>query len=135
MGRYHCAGGAYYPMGHDMEECPPCLRAMRDGIRQEYQANVNVDLVKRLREQDQRINQQRKELAKLNQKVSGTPSQMNSAQAFDAWCMPLDRTDRRFAAVSFRAGWVAARRAIRAADDHATGDGCPSAQRQGEAER
>lgn len=120
MSRYLCASGQHFPMGHDPEECVACLRAMRDGIRQEYRANVNVDLVARLREMDRRIHQQREELAKLNAKVSGTPSRVNSAQAFDAWCMPLDRTDRRFAAVAFRAGWLAARRALWQDDDHAT---------------
>ncbi len=119
MGVYICADGRRIPEGHDPEDCPPCLRAMRDGIRKEYEANVNVDLVGRLREMDRRVHAQRRELDRLSFKVSG-PAASSASAAFDAWCMPLERTDRRFASVVFRAGWQAARRAISMPDDKAT---------------
>lgn len=120
MGAYYCADGRHIPEGHDPEECPPCLRAMRDGIRREYGANVNVDLVARLREMDGRIRNQRFELARLNIIVSGPRASTWTGPAFDAWCMPnLERWDRRFAAVAFRAGWQAARRALLLPDDSA----------------
>lgn len=125
MGAYYCADGRRIPEGHDQEQCAPCLRAMRDGIRKEYEANINVDLVARLREMDRRINQQRRELARLELKVSGPPA-MSASAAFDAWCMPLERMDRRFASVVFRAGWQAARRAISMRDDRATPSSGPA---------
>lgn len=113
MARYNCADGRYIPEGHDMEECPVCLRAQRDDIRQEYRANVNVDLVARLKELERRICQQRKELAELNAKMVGPPAYPTANEAFSRWCMAsLDRRERRFAAVSFMSGWQAARRAI-----------------------
>lgn len=120
MGRYYCADGRHLPEGHDTEECPACLRAQRDGIRAEYEANVNVDLVARLREMDERIRLQRKELATLNAKVVGPPAIPTAYNAFEQWCMPLDRSDRRFAAVAFRAGWQAARRSMALPEDSAT---------------
>ncbi len=116
-----CADGRQFPEGHDIEECPPCLRAMRDGIRKEYEANVNIDLVKRLREMDRRIHQQRKELADLNARMKGPQAVPFARNAFDQWCMPLDRMDRRFASVCFRAGWQAARRAMRLPEDSSDG--------------
>lgn len=119
--QYYCADGRRIPEGHDCEECPPCLRAQRDGIRREYDANVNVDLVARLREMDRRVAQQRRELARLNLKVAKPSSPVSAGNAFAAWVMPdLDRWDRRFASVVFRAGWQAARRALSMQDDHAT---------------
>jgi hypothetical protein len=121
MGRYYCADGRHIPEGHEPEECAPCLRAMRDGIRREHEETVNVDLLARLREMDRRIRNQREELAALNAKIVNAPrSPVSAAAAFDAWCMPLERWDRRFAAVAFRAGWLAARRAMFMRDDRAT---------------
>ena len=120
MSRYYCADGRRIPEGHEPEECPPCLRAMRDGIRKEYEANVNVDLLARLREMDRRIQSQRHELARLSQRVAGAPSPVSAWDAFTAWAMPgLDRWDRRFAGVCFRSGWQAARRALVLPDDTA----------------
>lgn len=116
----YCADGRHIPAGHEPEDCAPCLRAMRDGIRREYEANVNVDLLGRLREMDRRIDQQRRELARLNAIVAGPRSPETAAGAFEAWCMPLERSDRRFASVVFRAGWQAARRALRLVDDAST---------------
>lgn len=113
MGRYYCADGRHIPEGHDTEECPPCLRAMRDGIRREHEETVNVDLLARLREMDRRVQSQRRELARLNAKLSGPRSPVDPEAAFEAWCMPtLGRWDRRLASVAFRAGWQAAKRAI-----------------------
>jgi hypothetical protein len=67
-----------------------------------------------------RVRQQRKELARLNERVAGRRSPVDSMQAFLAWVMPdLERWDRRFAAVCFRAGWQAARRALSMPDDKA----------------
>jgi hypothetical protein len=121
MSVYYCADGRRLAEGHDPEECPPCLRAQRDGIRREYEANVNVDLLTRLREMDVRIRQQRRELARLNERTAGPPCPAWAAQAFDAWVMPnLERWDRRFASVCFRSGWLAARRALSMSDDRST---------------
>jgi hypothetical protein len=118
--RYYCADGRRIPEGHDTEECPPCLRAQRDGIRREYEANVNVDLVARLREMDRRVHSQRSELARMSLKAQG-PVLRGAWEAFDAWCMPdLDRSERRFASLVFRAGWQAARRAFSLPDDRAS---------------
>ena len=111
MQRYFCADGRRIPEGHDCDECPACLRAQRDGIRKEYEANVNIDLVARLREMERRVACQRRELARLQAPAPPTP--VKESQAFDAWCAPaLERWDRRFAAVCFRSGWQAARRAM-----------------------
>lgn len=112
-GRYFCADGRHIPEGHDAEECPPCLRAQRDGIRREYEANVRVDLVGRLREMDRRIRAQRDELARLNAQVARPPSPMRVADAYDAWeHIDLSRAEGRLAYCAFRAGWAAARRAL-----------------------
>ncbi len=110
--RYSCADGRHIPDGHDTDQCPPCLRAQRDGIRKEYEANVNVNIVARLREMDRHICSQRVELARLNAKVAGPPSTTDPWDAFAAWVDPsLERWDRR-ASLIFRAGWSAARAAL-----------------------
>ena len=118
MGVYYCADGRRIPEGHDPEACPPCLRAMRDGIRREYHENVNVHLVERLREMDQRVHKQREELARLNECVTKQASPVTARDAFIAWVSPaLDRGERRLASCAFRAGWAAARRAISLPDE------------------
>jgi hypothetical protein len=127
MGVYYCADGRRIPEGHDPEQCPPCLRAMRDGIKREYHENVNVDLVQRLREMDERVHKQRDELARLNAQVTRPPSPMSAWDAFRAWVAPaLERGDRRLASCAYRAGWAAARRAISMPDDEASPDGGPA---------
>lgn len=127
-GRYYCADGRHIPEGHDTEECPPCLRAQRDGIRKEYAANVNVDLVARLRELDQRIFCQRRELARFNERLDGPPTPQKAREAFEAWCTSVDRRERHFASVCFRSGWQAARRALSLPEES---DRCPQRESGG----
>ncbi len=40
--RYYCADGRRIAEGHDTEQCPPCLRAQRDGIMREHEARCTV---------------------------------------------------------------------------------------------
>lgn len=128
-GRYYCADGRHIPEGHDQEVCPPCLRARLIGLQREYEANVNVDLVARLREMDHRVARQRDELSRLQ--TPRPPSPVSADRAFDAWCMPtLERWDRRLAAVAFRAGWQAARRALSLPDDRASEPESPMSKEQ-----
>lgn len=124
MSVYYCADGRRIPEGHDPEQCAPCLRAMRDGIKREYHENVNVHLVERLREMDRRVAKQRDELARLNAQVTRTPSPVTPWDAFTTWVAPaLERGDRRLASCAFRAGWAAARRAISLPDETTAEDG------------
>lgn len=118
MTTYLCASRNQYIEEHRPEDCIHCLRAMRDAWRKHYETNVDVDLVKRLQEMDHRIRKQRGELARLNEKLVGQRVYVTAEQAFDAWVLPsLDRCDRRFASVAYRAGWQAARRALSMQDD------------------
>lgn len=120
MGRYYCADGRHLPEGHDPEECPPCLRAQRNGIKKAYETDINVDLVDQNRRLAQRIRDQRRELERLNAKVAGPPSPQTAWEALEAWCTSRDRSERRFASVCFRAGWQAARRALSLSEDSAS---------------
>jgi hypothetical protein len=122
--RYLCADGtSHYPNGHDTEQCLACMRAMRDGYRRacdELKDSDVAKLLERLRFMDERVRNQRKELEQMNAKFGG-PTLESCHAAFDRWCMPLDRSDRRFAATCFRAGWQAARRASSLPPDDAKG--------------
>lgn len=64
--KYFCSSRNEFVEGHSSaDECILCLRAMRD----EWRRLANADLVERLRNQERRIREQRRELARLNTEV------------------------------------------------------------------